>query len=60
MRGLETELLQLSVRDLPKDRNEKKAMTHLEEIKVKKTNQLCPKFGFRQSPYLQEIPLYLG
>lgn len=28
MRGLQTELLQLSVGDIPKDRNEKKKYTH--------------------------------
>lgn len=34
--------------------------THFGAIEVQKTHMLCPKTGFRQSPYLQETALYLG
>lgn len=66
MQGLNEELFQLSVGELPKDRNEKKngaaraVQTQIGDIEVKKGHIMEPKGAFRQSPYLQDTALYLG
>ena len=61
MQGLKEELFQLSVGELPKDRNKKKCLqTQLGEITVTKGHVLEPTGNFRQSPYLQEVALFLG
>jgi hypothetical protein len=60
MQGLNEELLQLSVGELPTDRNKKNLVTQLGEITVAKGHLLEPTGNFRQSPYLQDTALLLG
>ncbi len=60
MQGLSEELLQLSVGEVPQDRNQKKVQTQVGQITVKKGHVLEPRGHFRQSPYLQETALHLG
>jgi hypothetical protein len=50
MRGLETELLQLSVGDLPKDRNEKKSNDTFGRNRSKKDTSVMSQIWFSSKP----------
>jgi hypothetical protein len=60
MQGLNHELFQLSLGELPKDRNKKKVQTQLGTVISSKKHLICPKGKFQQSTFLQKTAVSLG